>query len=214
MWRIRERPKDKAVVPPVLLVAIRILLVVVLTLFAAGSLFLVYPRADQMALRVVAVVVVILCITIAVLLVPPELHKKSAVFVRTLLAVAGLVGLALQLLGDGGNKASLAPDSITPVATTSLIVSPDPVISVEPPSAPIRSSFTVKGFHFAPNKIVRIDMGEYIIVEQVKAGGNGSFSENVYLFPGKYWVVGTTYTVTAVQEEEALSASTTFHVAK
>jgi hypothetical protein len=57
-------------------------------------------------------------------------------------------------------------------------------------------------------------MGEYIVVERVRAGANGSFSESVYIFPGKYWVPGQTYTVTAIQEDEALSASAPFQVAK
>jgi hypothetical protein len=152
--------------------------------------------------------------TVAVLLVPSDLHKRWAAFVRTLLAVAGVVGLALQLIGDGDGGASSARNSTSTIATTSTTIPPDPLIVVEPTSAPIGSSFLVKGTHFAPNKIVRIDMGEYIVVERVRAGANGSFSESVYIFPGKYWVPGQTYTVTAIQEDEALSASAPFQVAK
>jgi hypothetical protein len=167
----RMRNWSRVAVQAVFLPASRILLIVVLTLAGAASLFLVYPRIDQIAWRIGTVVAVIVCMTVPVLLVPSDLHKRWAAFVRTLLAVAGVVGLALQLIGDGDGGASSARNSTSTIATMSTTIPPDPLIVVEPTSAPIGSSFLVKGTHFAPNKIVRIDMGEYIVVERVRAGG-------------------------------------------
>jgi hypothetical protein len=210
MRRLQERLKDSAIgrAAP----AIRGLLVVVLTVIAAILLFLLYPRIDQALPRVGTVVAVIVCMTVAVLLVPPDLHRRWGGFVRTALAVAAVVSLLLQLLGDGGGGASSAAASTSPRSTTSSTIPQDPAILLEPTSAPVGSSFLVKGTNFAPNKVVRIDMGAYIVVEGVRTGAAGSFSESVYLFPGKYWVAGETYTVTAIQGDEELSASATFQV--